>query len=77
MILDEARKLQSLAEKAEVEALKTAQIEREQRLAMKKELERLRNDEHLSNLNSLYLGMRDANGEDDQQAMKQVDCSGS
>jgi Microtubule-associated protein Bicaudal-D len=69
---DEARKLQSLAEKQEQEALKAAQIEREQRLALKKELERQRNDEHLSNLNSLYLGIKDANSDDDQQTVKQV-----
>jgi protein bicaudal D len=69
---DEANKLRSLAEKQEQEALSAAQQEREQRIALKKEYERLRNDEHISNLNNLFNGIKDANEENDQSTLKQV-----
>lgn len=69
---EEANKLRLLAEKQVEEALLTAQQEREQRIAMKKELEHLRNAEHISSLNSLLMGIKDANDGDDQNALKQV-----
>lgn len=40
------------------EALLTAQQEREQRLAMKRELEAAKNAEHMSSLNDLMLGFQ-------------------
>lgn len=67
---DEANKLRSIAEKQEQEALYAAQQEREQRIALRKEYEKIRNDEHLSNLNSLFLGIKEADC--DQSTLKQV-----
>uniref|UniRef100_A0A915CZX6 BTB domain-containing protein n=1 Tax=Ditylenchus dipsaci TaxID=166011 RepID=A0A915CZX6_9BILA len=72
---DEANKLRSLAEKQEQEALAAAQQEREQRIALKKEYERLRNDEHISNLNNLFNGIKDASEENDHSTLKQLESS--
>ncbi|KAH7725411.1 Cytoskeleton-like bicaudal D protein 2 [Aphelenchoides avenae] len=74
-VAEEANKLRSLAEKQVEEALLTAQQEREQRIALKKELEHLRNAEHMSSLNSLLMGIKDANDGDDQNALKQLESS--
>ncbi|KAL3102093.1 hypothetical protein niasHS_003502 [Heterodera schachtii] len=70
-VADEANKLRSLAERQEAEALAAAQQEREQRLALKKEFEQLRNQGHLSTLNSLYLGIKGA----DRDIVKQLENS--
>uniref|UniRef100_A0A914HXV6 Uncharacterized protein n=1 Tax=Globodera rostochiensis TaxID=31243 RepID=A0A914HXV6_GLORO len=68
---EEANKLRSLAERQEAEALAAAQQEREQRLALKKEFEQLRNQGHLSTLNSLYLGIKGA----DRDIVRQLESS--
>jgi protein bicaudal D len=72
---EEANKLRSLAERQVEEALTTAQQEREQRIALKKELEHLRNAEHMSSLNSLLMGIKDASDGDNQAALKQLETS--
>ena len=73
--VQEADKLRSLAEDQVADALTAAQQEREQRLALKKEFEQLRNQEHLASLNSLYLGMKDAQEGHDRNAVKQLESS--
>lgn len=70
---DEANKLRSIAEKHEQEALASAQSEREQRLYLKREYERLHNDQHLSTLNHLIFGIENNNTQDAQSnTLKQV-----
>uniref|UniRef100_A0A914LEX7 Uncharacterized protein n=1 Tax=Meloidogyne incognita TaxID=6306 RepID=A0A914LEX7_MELIC len=72
---EEAEKLRSLAEHQVADALATAQHEREHRLALKKEFEQLRNQEHLASLNSLYLGIKGAHEVHDRDTMKQLESS--
>uniref|UniRef100_A0A915P393 Protein bicaudal D n=1 Tax=Meloidogyne floridensis TaxID=298350 RepID=A0A915P393_9BILA len=72
---EEAEKLRSLAEHQVADALATAQHEREHRLALKKEFEQLRNQEHLASLNSLYLGIKGAHEIHDRDTMKQLESS--
>lgn len=72
---EEAEKLRSLAEHQVADALATAQHEREHRLALKKEYEQLRNQEHLASLNSLYLGIKGAHEGHDRDTMKQLESS--
>lgn len=49
------------------------QQERDQKLAYKKELELMRNAEHLQQLNTMLFGLQ-SNNEDDSQALKEVCC---
>ncbi|UMM27965.1 hypothetical protein L5515_011018 [Caenorhabditis briggsae] len=53
---EESEVLRVIAEKQLEEALLTAQQERDQRLAMKKELEQMRTAEHISSLNDILIG---------------------
>lgn len=70
---EEANKLRSIAEKQEQEALASAQSEREQRLWLKREYERLHNDQHLSTLNHLIFGIENNNTQNAQSnTLKQV-----
>lgn len=54
---EESEVLRLIAEKQLEEALLTAQQERDQRLAMKRELEQMRNAEHISSLNDMLYGL--------------------
>lgn len=54
---EESEVLRVIAEKQLEEALLTAQQERDQRLAMKRELEQMRNAEHISSLNDMLYGL--------------------
>lgn len=47
------------------------QQERDQKLAYKRELELMRNAEHLQHLNTMLFGLQN-NNEDDTQALKEV-----
>lgn len=47
------------------------QQERDQKLAYKKELELMRNAEHLQQLNTMLFGLQN-NNEDDSRALKEV-----
>lgn len=49
------------------------QQERDQKLAYKKELELMRNAEHLQQLNTMLFGLQN-NEDDDSQALKEVIC---
>uniref|UniRef100_A0A914UQX9 Protein bicaudal D n=1 Tax=Plectus sambesii TaxID=2011161 RepID=A0A914UQX9_9BILA len=79
----EANELRSIAEKQVEEALMSLQQEREQRLALKKELDQLKNAEHLSQLNSMFMGLSGlgaARGGDDDDgdnpgALRQLESS--
>ncbi|KAJ1366175.1 Protein bicaudal D [Parelaphostrongylus tenuis] len=55
--MEESQLLKNIAEKQVEEALLAAQQEREQRLAMKKELDAVRNAEHLSSLTDMLMGL--------------------
>ncbi|CAB3409079.1 unnamed protein product [Caenorhabditis bovis] len=55
--VEESSALRAIAEKQVEEALLTAQHEREQRLAMKKELEQAKNAEHINSLNDMLMGL--------------------
>lgn len=57
MTNEESEVLRLIAEKQLEEALQTAQQERDQRLAMKRELEQMRNAEHISSLNDMLYGL--------------------
>ncbi|CAL2040097.1 CBN-BICD-1 protein [Caenorhabditis brenneri] len=57
MTNEESEVLRVIAEKQLEEALQTAQQERDQRLAMKRELEQMKNQEHISSLNDMLLGL--------------------
>lgn len=69
---EEANQLRALADRQVEEALLTAQQEREQRMALKKELEHIKNAEHLSSLNNFLMDIRGANDNEDANALKQV-----
>uniref|UniRef100_A0A1I7WMZ4 M protein repeat protein n=1 Tax=Heterorhabditis bacteriophora TaxID=37862 RepID=A0A1I7WMZ4_HETBA len=56
-VVEESQLLKSIAEKQVEEALLMAQQEREQRLAMKKELEAAKNAEHLNSLTDMLMGL--------------------
>ncbi|XGW12128.1 hypothetical protein V3C99_013087 [Haemonchus contortus] len=55
--IEESQLLKNIAEKQVEEALLAAQQEREQRLAMKKELDAVKNAEHLSSLTDMLMGL--------------------
>ncbi|KAE9416838.1 hypothetical protein Angca_006556 [Angiostrongylus cantonensis] len=55
--MEESQLLKTIAERQVEEALLAAQQEREQRLAMKKELDSVRNAEHLSSLTDMLMGL--------------------
>ncbi|CAI2352233.1 unnamed protein product [Caenorhabditis sp. 36 PRJEB53466] len=57
MAAEESEVLRVIADKQLEEALLTAQQERDQRLAMKRELEQTRNAEHISSLNDMLYGL--------------------
>ncbi|CDK13419.1 Protein bicaudal D homolog [Caenorhabditis elegans] len=57
MAAEEDEILRVIADKQLEEALLTAQQERDQRLAMKRELEQTRNAEHISSLNDMLFGL--------------------
>ncbi|VDM36911.1 unnamed protein product [Toxocara canis] len=71
---EEANKLTIVAQKHLEDALLSVQQERDQKLAYKKELEQMRNAEHLQQLNSMLFGLQ-ANSDDDTQALKQLESS--
>uniref|UniRef100_A0A1I8EE59 Protein bicaudal D n=1 Tax=Wuchereria bancrofti TaxID=6293 RepID=A0A1I8EE59_WUCBA len=68
---DEANKLTIVAQKHLEDALLNVQQERDQKLAYKKELELMRNAEHLQQLNTMLFGLQN-DDEDDSQALKEV-----
>ncbi|CAI5449177.1 unnamed protein product [Caenorhabditis angaria] len=69
--VEESTALRVIAEKQVEEALLTAQQEREQRLAMKRELEQARNAEHINSLNDMLMGLeRLGSNEDDMQEVQ-------
>lgn len=53
------------------DALLSVQQERDQKLVYKKELEMMKNAEHLQQLNTMLYGLQEDNN-DDPQALKQV-----
>lgn len=71
---EEANKLTIVAQKHLEDALLNVQQERDQKLAYKKELEQMRNAEHLQQLNSMLFGLQ-GNNDDDSQALKQLETS--
>ncbi|VDN90302.1 unnamed protein product [Brugia pahangi] len=68
---EEANKLTIVAQKHLEDALLNVQQERDQKLAYKKELELMRNAEHLQQLNTMLFGLQNDN-EDDSQALTEV-----
>ncbi|MCP9265999.1 BICD2 [Dirofilaria immitis] len=74
---EEANKLTIVAQKHVrllEDALLNVQQERDQKLAYKKELELMRNAEHLQQLNTMLFGLQ-SNNEDDSQALKELESS--
>uniref|UniRef100_A0AAF5PH53 Protein bicaudal D n=3 Tax=Wuchereria bancrofti TaxID=6293 RepID=A0AAF5PH53_WUCBA len=71
---DEANKLTIVAQKHLEDALLNVQQERDQKLAYKKELELMRNAEHLQQLNTMLFGLQN-DDEDDSQALKELESS--
>ncbi|KAM3726273.1 Protein bicaudal [Dirofilaria immitis] len=71
---EEANKLTIVAQKHLEDALLNVQQERDQKLAYKKELELMRNAEHLQQLNTMLFGLQ-SNNEDDSQALKELESS--
>lgn len=71
---EEANKLTVYAQKHLEDALLSVQQERDQKLAYKKELELMRNAEHLQQLNTMLFGLQN-NDEDDSQALKELESS--
>uniref|UniRef100_A0A2K6W3J5 Protein bicaudal D n=1 Tax=Onchocerca volvulus TaxID=6282 RepID=A0A2K6W3J5_ONCVO len=71
---EEANKLTIVAQKHLEDALLNVQQERDQKLAYKKELELMRNAEHLQQLNTILFGLQN-NNEDDSQALKELESS--
>ncbi|VDK34257.1 unnamed protein product [Gongylonema pulchrum] len=71
---EEANKLTIVAQKHLEDALLNMQQERDQKLAYKKELELMRNAEHLQQLNTMLFGLQ-SNNEDDSQALKELESS--
>uniref|UniRef100_A0A915AUG7 Protein bicaudal D n=1 Tax=Parascaris univalens TaxID=6257 RepID=A0A915AUG7_PARUN len=71
---EEANKLTIVAQKHLEDALLSVQQERDQKLAYKKELEQMKNAEHLQQLNSMLFGLQ-ANSDDDTQALRQLESS--
>ncbi|VDD96650.1 unnamed protein product [Enterobius vermicularis] len=70
----EANQLTMVAEKQLEDALLNIQLERDQKLAYKKELDQMRNAEHLQQLNSMLFGFQ-SNSDEDSQALKQLESS--
>lgn len=71
---EEANKLTIVAQKHLEDALLNVQQERDQKLAYKKELELMRNAEHLQQLNTMLFGLQNDN-EDDSQALTELESS--
>ncbi|VDO25636.1 unnamed protein product [Onchocerca flexuosa] len=71
---EEANSLTVVAQKHLEDALLNVQQERDQKLAYKKELELMRNAEHLQQLNTILFGLQ-SNNEDDSQALKELESS--
>ncbi|EFO17961.1 bicaudal-D [Loa loa] len=71
---EEANKLTIVAQKHLEDALLNVQQERDQKLAYKKELELMRNAEHLQQLNTMLFGLQ-SNNDDDSQALKELESS--
>ncbi|VDK77955.1 unnamed protein product, partial [Anisakis simplex] len=69
-LLDETDQLQADKE----EANKLTVVAQKHKLAYKKELEQMRNAEHLQQLNSMLFGLQ-ASNDDDTQALKQLESS--
>uniref|UniRef100_A0A914XV29 Uncharacterized protein n=1 Tax=Panagrolaimus superbus TaxID=310955 RepID=A0A914XV29_9BILA len=72
--LEEARKneeqLHTISQRQIDELTQKNKLEREERLALKKELEQMKNAEHISSLNSLLMGMN--NAADDERASESL-----
>uniref|UniRef100_A0A915Q564 Protein bicaudal D n=1 Tax=Setaria digitata TaxID=48799 RepID=A0A915Q564_9BILA len=71
---EEANKLTIVAQKHLEDALLNVQQERDQKLSYKKELELMRNAEHLQQLNTMLFGLQN-NNEDDSQTLKELESS--
>ncbi|VDN01067.1 unnamed protein product [Thelazia callipaeda] len=71
---EEANKLTIVAQKHLEDALVNVQQERDQKLMYKKELELMRNAEHLQQLNTMLFGLQN-NNEDDAQTLKELESS--
>ncbi|KAI6207111.1 hypothetical protein M3Y94_00992500 [Aphelenchoides besseyi] len=73
--VEEHRHLIKIAEDATEQALSTAQQEREQRLKMKREYEHQRHADQINSLNSLYVGINDAQQQNDQDRLTALHTS--
>uniref|UniRef100_A0A0N5ARH3 Protein bicaudal D n=1 Tax=Syphacia muris TaxID=451379 RepID=A0A0N5ARH3_9BILA len=70
----EANQLTLVTKKQLEDALLNIQLERDQKLAYKKELDQMRNAEHLQQLNSMLFGFQ-SSGDEDSQALKKLESS--
>ncbi|CAD5228673.1 unnamed protein product [Bursaphelenchus xylophilus] len=72
---DENRRFQEMYEKQIEESLEQAKHERELRHSVQKELEHMKNQEQMSNLNSLYMSFSAAKADNDEERVNELERS--
>ncbi|CAD5221675.1 unnamed protein product [Bursaphelenchus okinawaensis] len=72
---DENRRFQEMYEKQIEDSLEQAKHERELRHSVQKELEHMKNQEQMSNLNSLYMSFSAAKADNDEERVNELERS--